>query len=1044
MVEQLSKENTVILKQSLFKKIIKGLFMKPPFIGEIILALLLILAIVNTMKDTVSINNLGTICSSIANEAEIKEYKSSIANKMMTDLELQGITIQSMNLTEEELENYAGVNLIKLKGDDEGKNLINGIELIRDNGNSSDIYNYLNANNEPIEVEYSYFYTMVNRKGVRYYARIGDLLKKGVRHGSPLDISMFNSMNYGDNIEMPISNLADPFLLKQSIPLYLYSSTYSKEIAESFINNNVFDSEIKFQKHNIQYGSHGIEEENIENCKVAELILNDGYELEQLKELKKDIKINGNVIYMTLQRKCNENYVLLHPELFTEDMVYLGEAVYFDREGWLHYQKDNSFVLENYEEEVGQYTTLYVAIPNDGFTEPIEKTIGNIADALSDAKLDEATDAESLSLKEIGDKVWVKEEEDGKYSLYERFNVPYYTAATGDMDIYLLQSAKTWFGNFYFTNSVNSNASMGEIDFERGKWNGTEINTTCRYEVNEEARNAILDLFNYGETDSSLADLNLWATFIERNAIENDDYNLKLTYYGLCRMFENVEGINILYNDEIEKEFGNVDNIQIATVPDYAYNILQSAINLPAPYPLASTVGMTTASLKADGEFREFTSPYGACYRKNFPTETLSLFTDLGRASGFTLEDFYKMGERFAEGRFNNLKNYGYNDITEQENLEYCLKLAETCYNLEQDIGINGILILGMATKEGGWGASSFSVEDGNLWGYGVRDTTNGTINFNDCSKIYPEEMDKKYKEDFQKCAYQYACYLKTRYLRDNDYIIEYLQSLEVDESDKVIINKTVSDLKNLKLEEIKNTGNNLTEEEFNKLISYIEDEDVMKSLKAYRYWNGVYSSDEFGGFYKDFYGPTLYTIDGTYVRGWQYENKEYATSTYTCMLTFYNVIGKGGRGGGSYTEGDLTIKEISSNLVDVNGEKYKTVTKVDLIEFLEYISSNRVSQNSNSKYSDSCMSFAYSYVYYLEGLTSRNLTAANCAQWRYAGNYRRTQSKDRELILEIIYNELVNVERPLIIQVTRSGKRKWKIYKTLCCMYRNKEKSYN
>jgi len=1017
MVEQLVNAKSIKTKESFFKIVMKRLFIKPPFIGEIILIFLFVVAMHNIMNNTVSINNLGTICSSIADKDEIKEYKDNITNKIIADLERQGLPIQTMGI-EEDLENYAGVNLIKLEQNHEGKNLIKGIELTGKENNNSTIYDYLDGENKPIEVEYSYFYTKSELNGIRYYARVGDLVKNNVTHGSTMNKALFNSIDYSSEIQIPISNLTDPFLVKQSIPLYLYASTYNKEIANGFINNDKFDSKINFKKYNIKFSSNGIEEENIENCKIAEVKININYSLEELKKLKEHIFIRNNILYIKKYRNCDEEYFALYPE----------GTVYIDSEGWLRYEEDDTYVVEDYEEAIGNCSIFPMSIPyksgDQGYTGYTNKTIDNLQYALFNIEIVENAEAEELSLDSIGQRVWV-DQENGKYALYEQAPMPYYTAAEGDMDIYLLEKAETWFGNFYFDNNVHSSGGVGPIDFITGRWLGAKINTTCRYEVNEEAKNAILDLFNYSKSSSSLTDLNLFASFIEKNAIENDDYNLKLVYYGLCRMFEGVEGVDIPYNDEIEEEFGNINNLQIATVPDYAYNILLSSANIPNPYPLAETTGMWTVSTKIEKEFREFTSPYGACYRKDFPTQTLSVFTDLGKPSGFTLEEFYAMGERFAQGRSGNLKNYGYN-ISEKDNLEYCLKLAETCYNLEQDVGINGILILGMATKEGGWGASKWSVEHHNLWGYGIfkdgdkdGDGKEDIVNHNTDKNIYPEELNEKYKEEFQKCAYQYACYLKIRYLTDSNKFNEYLRNLKVDEDCNEILNRVLSNEFNLCLESINNTGNNLTEEEFEKLISNVEDEDMVKILKARRYWNGFACNGAIGGFCLEYYGPTIYGIDGIYVRGWRYENKEYGASTYTCMLRFYNRSS----GGGSYAAGNLNIKQISSSLVDVNGEEYKIVDIIDLFEFVNYINANNVSQDANSKYSDSCLSFAYSYVYYLAGRTNTELTAANCNEYRYASNFKGHQLEDKSEALEMIYDELVGKGLPVVAQVNGGKK---------------------
>jgi len=1021
MLEQKNdKKNNKSIK--ILKIILKNFFLKPPFLGEIILLVCVYLGIMNIMFNTVSSNNLGTICSSIATSEEIKKYKEGITKKFISDLKSEGVSPENIDLTEEDLKKYVGVNFIKTGKDYEGKNLINGDGIATKGTNLTSTYNYLDAYNNPIEVEYSTFSTAVNRNGVRYYARIGDLIKEGVKKGGAVDLSLFNAAEFSDSIEIPISNLAEPFLVKQSIPLYLYASTYNKDIVNSFIENNVFDSEISFEYRSFSIGSQGTESDKVyENCKIAEVIFdNDTY---KIGELNDNIVTIGNKLYIE------------EPRYFKEAQKDECPVPYYgvDSHGYLLDINDKRIEDKNNPifTSIGEFNIDFsVNVPTEGYNDCDEKSISSaeLLDILKgDTELIELPQAsepldnieppegpinpaESISIGEVGQRVWVNEG-NGKFSLYECFEMPYYTIARIGMNGYLLKSAKTWFGNFYFENIVNGGGYSTSADYGMGGTNGTKIHTTCRYEVNKKAKEALLNMFKYDSTDSSLSNLSLFASYIEKNAIENDDYNLKLVYYGLCRMFENDAEVYIPLNKEIEEEFGSIENIQISTVPDYAYNILMSSMNIPDPYPLVTVSGMGGLSSRVEGDFREYTMSYGPCYRKKFPTKMFTVFNDLSQPSGFTLDEFYEIGEYYAQVRYNKVKE----KESREKNLEYCLKLAETMYNLEQDVGINGVYILSKSTIEGGWASSPYSINDGNLWGYGVRkndetEDKNDTINHNKDSvnKIYPQEMDEKYSEKYQKCAYQVACYIKTIYLKDKNELLKILKKIEKNEEIKELCNRLKANQSNLKLKDIKNTGNNLTEEEFNKLISFIKDEEEIKLLKSWRYWNGEYSDLEIGKIYSNNYGPTFYGIDNIYVHGWGYENKSYEATECSNMARFYNL-----------TKGWLEI-------IEVNNTKYGIVNIIDTMKFARYVQYQHIAQVADpANYGDSCLMFSYAYVYFLNGLGSySNLTPADGNEGsKYHAGYRSTTYENEEDVLKAIYYELAEKGLPVIVQVNGSKK---------------------
>ena len=110
-------------------------------------------------------------------------------------------------------------------------------------------------------------------------------------------------------------------------------------------------------------------------------------------------------------------------------------------------------------------------------------------------------------------------------------------------------------------------------------------------------------------------------------------------------------------------------------------------------------------------------------YSKSSLLANLSFDMNVGKQSGFSLEQFKKVLENHAEDKNNVFK----------ENAEYF-------YYAEKQYGINGIFLAAVAIHESGFGTSAISMNKKNLFGYGAVDSNpyGGAYIFN----TYAEGID--------------------------------------------------------------------------------------------------------------------------------------------------------------------------------------------------------------------------------------------------------------------------------------------------------------
>lgn len=263
------------------KKILKSLFLKPPFVGEFVFAILLLAAWIWTLINMPSLINLGTQAVSCMTDDEIEQYKTDMVECIISELGSRGLTLSNLRLSEEFLKNIAIVSLLKTSGDGSkpGKNYVylnngSGIEFTK---NATERYYYLDNLDDSRQVDYSSAYIQVSRTTQRWNATQERLKDYGKTQGSPIsknDLSddyesedeevkdgYFRTVGESDeSVNIALSNILDPFLIKTSIPLYLYSATNNRELCEKFIQDSVFDSEIILDSYNCTALSSGIPE----------------------------------------------------------------------------------------------------------------------------------------------------------------------------------------------------------------------------------------------------------------------------------------------------------------------------------------------------------------------------------------------------------------------------------------------------------------------------------------------------------------------------------------------------------------------------------------------------------------------------------------------------------------------------------------------------------------------------------------------------------------------------------------------------------------
>ncbi len=96
-----------------------------------------------------------------------------------------------------------------------------------------------------------------------------------------------------------------------------------------------------------------------------------------------------------------------------------------------------------------------------------------------------------------------------------------------------------------------------------------------------------------------------------------------------------------------------------------------------------------------------------------------------------------------------------------------------------------------------------------------------------------------------------------------------------------------------------------------------------------------------------------------------------------------------------------------------VNGEDYYIIDGA--LDLVDRLAANGVAQNQNAAWSDACLSFAYSYCYWIIN-GSTNVSGSEAASDTHA-SYFTDKDDSKEVILSEIYNQISN-GKACIIQV--------------------------
>lgn len=857
-------------KKITIKGILRLLFMKPPFIGESVFIILLLTAWLWTLITTPSLMDLGTMSVSLLTDNQIKEYKVNMVKSIVSELESRGLSLSNLKLSEKIIENIATVNFLKTAGEENklGKNLVylnDKSGRINFSKNTTDSYYYLDNFGNSKQINYSSAYIQATRSTSRWKAPQLELMKKnGVKRGQIFNRSDLHNYCFevikneegrditGEYLQLQISNILDPFLIKSNLLTYLYTSTNNSKLCDNFVKNEKLNSEIILEK----------KDATVESCGTADdIVINEIFEISGI-----DVHdFNAFISFLRL-----EHYVAEGGKIYKakdkDGNVIDKDGNVIDEDGNVIGKEDRNLYGISYSPS---------SISNDSIIDYLTKTEEGKRSDLT-LKAFKENDFKEKTILEINNDT---------YTVYTGKLVRYFTYCESSMPIYFVKEAKTWFGNFKFENKITQHGPRltyvvpREIDkpFDKsdyGDVNGIDIESICNFSVNEEAKKEFLKLFN-GQDGSSLSDISIFAEQLKQAAIENNDYNLQLSYYGLCKMMEDVDGINLILDEEIKNKIEKNGNLEINTIPSYVYNVLISSARIPN-FGFGddnSYIYVTNGAYLSPDLFNEYTMPYGSNYKTKFPTRALNFFSDLNVPSGLTLEEFYKVAEYYAGIRRSHyLQHPKYrNIISVEDNMRFCYELAEAAYYIEQDIGINGLFILGQSAFEGGWGASKYSIEDYNLWGFGIMTSGNVEENYKDYKFEKDIKLNERYIYPHQKCAYEVAVYIKCLYLTNPDDVNKYINKLP---------NKSCADLKEISDKDFENF---LTENEI--------DANIEKIFRIYRNWtHGLAHDDPIGRSYSC-YSPTMYSIDGIYNRGWRYESKDYILGIYSCMGMMYKNV---------------------------------------------------------------------------------------------------------------------------------------------------------